>query len=859
MTTSVSWTVNADGDFDTAANWSTGAVPNSADVVTIATSTFHTITHNSGADTVDKLTVGNDLFELNGGSLNVLTAASFADGFEQTGGVLSAATVALHKGTLTGGSVTGTTVITEAGTAVIGNYTIGGSATFTDTAVTNQTGAITVGDSTGANAHIKIGAAGHYNIAGDYGINSGSASATLVNAGLLAKTNGSATSAVGIDVVSTGTLSAAAGGTLELDGNANMAGATAGACTLAPAGTGKTTLTVGTVKAATFGLIDGASLTLATNTTISGVLEDAASFNTTTLNLGANTLTVAGTGSSVTGANGTAVITGSGVFANTGSLLVGGTVVGGTATLSNTGTITQGYTVTIGDSSAGLAEIVNKAGGTYDFVQDVGIGIGANTGNLFSNLGTLEKTVSTGTSTIGVVVSNAASATISVATGTLDFTNVLTSNGTITGAGHVELTGAAEATLGAGTSLTVAEFDVLDGSTLTLATSVSYAGIFTEQASFGQTVLGLGGNTLTLSGASNVINGFEGASTISGSGVLANTGTLSVGELTLGGTATLDNTGVVNQVGTFTLGDAAGDTAIVDNGAQATWNLVNANGIDGGASSLATFENFGLLAALPGQGSTVTVESSLVNERGGTITIGSGTLDLTGNYTNAGAVTGGTLQLIDSAAETLTAGTVLTNTEFDVLDNATLTLGLNETYKGSFTDGANFGGATVDLAGHLLTLTGSAAFTGFEGQAHVTGGGTLTTSGTTQISTLIVGSTSVFDNTGTIQATGGLTVGDGSGAAASFVNAAKGVYDIVSDNAGINLGASMASAFTNNGLFEKTAGTGTNVVSGNFVNDGTITVTSGTIEFTAGTLINNGTINGVVTTDSSGNVFITHH
>ena len=858
MATSVTWTANADGNWDTAANWSTGTVPDSTDNVTISTSSFHTITHDTGADTVNQLTVGNDLFALGGGSLNVLTTASFADGFHQSGGVFSAGVVAVHGGVLTGGSTTGTTTLDAFATTAIGNYTVAGSAIFYDLNTTNQTAQITVGDTTGTNATIHIAAGAHYNITGDYGITNGATSAEILNSGVLAKTNGSGTSNVGISIVSNGTLSAAAGGTLEFDGTNNtIAGALTGPGAIAFGGASNTRLTVGTISVASLQVIDGASLTIGTSTVLNGVLTEAASFGQAVINVGANTLTIAGAGSSVSGFEGASTITGSGVFANTGSLSLSSLTLGSTVTLSNTGTIAQTGGVTIGDSSGALAQISNAAGGIYDFVQDVNIGVGANTGAALVNAGLLEKTVSTGTSSIAAAVSNAAGGTIMAATGTLSFSNTLANAGTITGAGHVQLVNSAQATLAAGTMLTVAEFDVLGNATLTLGTSLAYGGIFTEAASFGQALLALGANTLTLSGASNVISGFEGASTISGSGEVVNSGTLSVGQLTLGGTATLDNTGTVNQAGGFTLGDSAGNTAIVDNAAKAVWKLINNSGISAGASSLSTFENFGTLTAVPGSGAIVTVAGGLINETGGTVTIGSGTLDVSGSFTNKGLVSGGTLQ-VTGGVTTLTTGTSMTNTETDLLNGATLNLGVNLNYRGIFNDSASFGQTTINLAGHAFGLSGPTTFSGFEGAARIIGGGTLTTTGTVSLGSLIVGGTSVYSNAGTINAIGNVTVGDGSGMAASVVNAAKGVYDFVNDS-GIGVGASMASVFTNNGLFEKTAGTGTSVVSDHFVNSGTITVTSGTIEFTAGTLVNNGSINGVITTDNSGNVFITHH
>ncbi len=64
------------------------------------------------------------------------------------------------------------------------------------------------------------------------------------------------------------------------------------------------------------------------------------------------------------------------------------------------------------------------------------------------------------------------------------------------------------------------------------------------------------------------------------------------------------------------------------------------------------------------------------------------------------------------------------------------------------------------------------------------------------------------------------------------------MYDFVSDS---NMGENAVTAtFNNAGLLEKTAGTGT----------------SGTLEFLTGDLVNSGTIKGVKTTDSSGDIFI---
>jgi hypothetical protein len=252
------------------------------------------------------------------------------------------------------------------------------------------------------------------------------------------------------------------------------------------------------------------------------------------------------------------------------------------------------------------------------------------------------------------------------------------------------------------------------------------------------------------------------------------------------------------------------------------------------------------------------LDTTFVNEKAATLKIATGVLVSSGSLVNSAIISGTDFQAINSSSTTLNAGSNLNLLkEFDLLDNATLTLGTNLNFSGTFDDGANFGAATVNLAAHTFTLKGAASFTGFEGTPVITGGGTLSLTGKTQLTALTIGSTSLLSNAGTIDAAGNLQVGDGSGQAAEFLNAAKSIYDLVNDS-NVGVGSSLMSDFVNNGLFEKTSGTGTSVVSSPFVNNGTITVTSGTIEFTAGRLSGSGVINGTETTDQQGDIFITH-
>ncbi len=1065
MVTKVSWIATASGDWATAANWSGGAVPDSADAVVIATPTVQTITHDSGNDVVDSIDVGQDHFQLNGGSLEILTTGIFNDTYTQTGGTLVAGIIKIAgSGTLVGGSATGKTMLNIGGPIALANYTLAGSAQLNNVKVTSQTGEITVGDATGVGARINNAATGSYDIAGDFGIAGGASSAAFINAGTLAKTNGSGTSTVGIDITNTGTIAVAAGGTLEFDGPNNVVGGTiTGAGGLAFGGGGSTTLTVGTLAIASLGVLDAASVTLGTNTALTGSLIVAASNGNATLQLGAHTLTVDGDSSGVSSSFGEAFITGTGTLANAGTFTLGNFTLGGSVTLNNTGTIDQVQGWTQGDGSGKATAIVNAAGATYDFTQDVGIGLGADTGATFTNSGLVEKTQSDGTSTISSLFANAAKASVQITTGTISFANALSNAGLIGGSGTAALINGCTATFSAGTTLSVAQFVLTNSASLSLATSLSYAGVFVDAAAGGNTTLNLGSNTLTLTGkadsfsgsfgaptltgsgtlvsagtlslanltlggtvtfdntgtadqvntvtlgdgsgnaasivnaasgiydftqdtslnigadtgaifsnsgtlektqsngsstiapvvvngakasilansgeinfsnalqnagtiggagvvalinscaatfsagttlsvaelvltnsaaltlgtslsyggifvdasnggdttlnltsnnltltgASNAFSGSFGEATLTGVGTLTNTGSLSIGELTLGDTVSLLNTGTVNQAGGLTLGDGSGKSVVVDNAAKATWNLVNSNGIGNGASSVSAFENFGTLNASPGSGNTVTIDTTLTNETTGTLAMGNGALNIEGTFVNEGTISGPELNLVAGASTTLDAGTVLKTPTILLTNSATLTLGTGITYTGAFVDAAAGGNTVVDLTNHKLILTGPASFTASFGGPFIYGPGLLELAGATQLGQLTLGTTASVENLGTIEATGTLQIGDGSGDTATFTNTAKGIYDLV-NNGAINVGASLASSFINQGLFEQTQGTGTTVISSDFVNTGTITVTSGTLEFRAGTLDNMGTINGVVSTDNQGNVFITH-
>jgi hypothetical protein len=328
-----------------------------------------------------------------------------------------------------------------------------------------------------------------------------------------------------------------------------------------------------------------------------------------------------------------------------------------------------------------------------------------------------------------------------------------------------------------------------------------------------------------------------------------------VGSAVLGGTDVLVNDGQIYQTGTFDVGDGSGAVTSVTNAKGATWSVSGDVNLVEGAALASHFDNSGMFSVTAGTG-VANIDTVFNNEAGGTLNVVSGSLANTGFLINDGTLAGNDLQLTGSSQTTLATGSKLTLSSLDLYSTATLTLAANQSFGGAFNDYSN-GSDVVNLGAHNLTLNGSAAFIGAFGDAIVTGSGTLFVNGASSLGGVLIGGTATFDNAGTLLATGALQIGDSGGSAATFMNAANGIYDVITDNAGLSHGASLLSDFINDGLFEKTSGTGTTVVAASFVNNGTITVTSGTVEILAGYLSGSGVINGTETYDNSGDLFIT--
>jgi hypothetical protein len=201
-------------------------------------------------------------------------------------------------------------------------------------------------------------------------------------------------------------------------------------------------------------------------------------------------------------------------------------------------------------------------------------------------------------------------------------------------------------------------------------------------------------------------------------------------------------------------------------------------------------------------------------------------LSLTKTASLSGATSGaGTLALAGGGA-TIDKGATISVSQWSISGTgADVTLDENLSYAGSFSEGA---GDTFVLSGGHLLFSGGATFSG----GTVDGSHLLYTEGTTAVSGLTIGGTVEWENTNTVNESGGsATIGDAIGDEAILDNTPKATYDIA-DDSGIDRGSSTASYIENAGLFEKTGGTGVSEIVPKLTNKGTIEVSAATLDFT---------------------------
>ena len=304
-----------------------------------------------------------------------------------------------------------------------------------------------------------------------------------------------------------------------------------------------------------------------------------------------------------------------------------------------------------------------------------------------------------------------------------------------------------------------------------------------------------------------------------------NTGVMNIsGDATKETDAVFTNRGLVTQSGAGQFNVGAGNNGgSFTNVAGATYDLrSDANvGQDG-----YPFNNAGLFKKSGGTG-TSTLSVSF-NNQGGTVEVDSGTLQMpipNNTFNNGSTSTGGTFNVAAGALFDLGDGAVFTGT-YTGGGGGTVRFSQGVLYTSSST------AATFNFPGAMFQWTGGLIGAGQRGHLF-TNAGTLNISGDSNKV-----SYSVFTNQGTVIQTGkgSLAIGQGN-EGGSFTNSAGATYNLASD---ASIGES-GYPFTNAGLLEKTAGTGTSTMDVALTNTGAVAVNTGTLYFTQRVNAINGT------------------
>jgi hypothetical protein len=283
----------------------------------------------------------------------------------------------------------------------------------------------------------------------------------------------------------------------------------------------------GTIRGTGFGLFvtgNGGGTVInagAISGTIASVEFAGTGANTLTLQNG-STLTGDAIGSTAVGSTNALVLQGKGtannnfdnfdtldVQANAGWTLGGDSTFGATTVSSGNlvvaGNLSSGP-VTLGDPAGDLAQLMIASTGSWDILDDSGIGLGSSPSSFISNSGLFEKASGSGTSAIAPQLVNKGS--VLVSSGTLDLEGAVSGNGseTISGASTLEF----DSTVGGGQTIDFSDgaLDLIDpqgfsGKIAGFASpdTVQLAGDWTF-SSFSETGNGMKG-MLTLSSGSN--------------------------------------------------------------------------------------------------------------------------------------------------------------------------------------------------------------------------------------------------------------------------------------------------------------------------------------------------------------------
>jgi hypothetical protein len=452
----------------------------------------------------------------------------------------------------------GTVSLTGATSLTLDGLILGEGATLINNGTVTASGALQIGDATGASAFATNSAGAVWDLIGGAGLSIGTdTSATFTNLGLFEDTASGTNANIGAQFSNAATvLVQSAGSTLSFRDGGTFTGTLTGAGEIDLRGgqsyavSGSTALTV-----ATLGIYDsGTNMVLTGADSYAGAL---------TLGTGATlTLATAKTSLTLTGADtlsGTLLGSGAVLIGAGASLVTDGLTIGGSVSLTdNKAVIAQGANITIGNAANSTASLVIDAKSTYELTGNATIysdGLGA-----ISNAGTFEKLQGTGLSTISPLVTN--TGTVATSSGTLAFASNFTNNklaeasngSSLSFAGAVSATGNASGTISL-LSGGFASFGGYVGSaeTLQFADSSSMTATLGDATAFDATITGFGAtDELHLLDFTNNSDTYsDGVLTLTGS----SNGSLVTVDLHFSGNYT---------IGSFTIqGDNAGGTEIL--------------------------------------------------------------------------------------------------------------------------------------------------------------------------------------------------------------------------------------------------------------------------------------------------------
>ena len=370
-------------------------------------------------------------------------------------------------------------------------------------------------------------------------------------------------------------------------------------------------------------------------------------------------------------------------------------------------------------------------------------------------------------------------------------------------------------------SLTVGNdnFTVTAGS-LTITTTASFANAFEQD---GGTIIGTG--TLTMNGATTLAGGNQ-----HGTGTtLLNGPTTISGEVAFDGGRVLENKGTLTWAdGEIDLGYTSGGNignATLKNDAGATFDIQSDNEIYNGKGAN-TLVNAGTLEKTDTTGTTE-IDVALTNT--GTVSVHTGTLLLDGGGSSAaGAITAasGTTIAFGGGTFTLGAGTIGGKGLVSV-KGGKLELGSGSVNVTSFEQ--DYG--TVDGSG-TLTVKGVA---NFDGPVYQSGTGKTLLQGATTISdNVALDGGRVLENQKTLTwSDGAISLGYNPSSTnignATIKNDSGATFNIQSDRTIYK--EKGTTSFVNAGTLEKTNSTGTTYIEVPFINTGTVSVHTGTLQF----------------------------